>query len=111
MDDSAYELELETADRNRCIAYLLKDSGSFPEYISTGEDLKHVLELYTYCCHLTQNTVNMSVLAATLAAGGVNPLTRKRVFKRTTVRDCLSLMFSCGQYDDSGRMGQCSRAL
>lgn len=44
----------------------------------------------------------MSVVAATLANGGVNPMTGKRVFEQHHVRNCLSLMASCGMYDYSG---------
>jgi glutaminase len=44
----------------------------------------------------------MGVVAATLANGGMNPLTNERVFKPSTVRHCLSLMSSCGMYDYSG---------
>ena len=44
----------------------------------------------------------MSVIAATLANGGVNPLTGERVVSTKTVRDVLSIMNSCGMYDYSG---------
>ena len=44
----------------------------------------------------------MSVIAATLANGGVCPLTGVRVFEPATVQKCLSLMYSCGMYDFSG---------
>jgi glutaminase len=49
------------------------------------------------------DTEQASVIAATLANGGVNPLTGKRIFSSQTVRDCLSLMYSCGMYDYSGQ--------
>jgi len=48
------------------------------------------------------NAEDLSVLAATLANGGVCPLTGERVFKPSTVRSVLSLMSSCGMYDYSG---------
>jgi glutaminase len=44
----------------------------------------------------------MSVIAATLANGGVNPLTNERVIQTKTVKDVLSIMNSCGMYDYSG---------
>ena len=44
----------------------------------------------------------MSVLASTLANGGVCPLTGVRVFAEETVTKILSLMHSCGMYDYSG---------
>ena len=44
----------------------------------------------------------MSVLAATLANGGVCPTNGERILKTKTVQHCLSLLVSCGMYDFSG---------
>jgi len=44
----------------------------------------------------------MSVVAATLANGGINPLTGVRLVSNNTVKRCLSVMNSCGMYDWSG---------
>ncbi len=44
----------------------------------------------------------MSVVAATLAFGGHNPLTGERVFAAEDVKHALSLMVSCGLFDYSG---------
>lgn len=44
----------------------------------------------------------MSVVAATLANGGICPLTGDRVLKTNTVKEVLSIMNSCGMYDYSG---------
>lgn len=43
-----------------------------------------------------------SIIAATLANGGTNPLTKDRIFDPNHVRDCLSIMMCCGMYDYSG---------
>ena len=61
-----------------------------------------VLEFYFQCCSVSLNAKAMSMVAATLANAGICPLTGKRVFQSTTVRDCLSMMYSCGMYDYSG---------
>jgi glutaminase len=50
--------------------------------------------------HTTTNGPGDSAAGAQL--GGVNPLTGERVLRPSTVRACLSLMSSCGMYDDSG---------
>lgn len=48
------------------------------------------------------NCDSMSVMAATLANGGICPITEEKVLKPEAVRDVLSLMHSCGMYDYSG---------
>lgn len=44
-----------------------------------------------------------SVIAATLANGGICPITDEKVLKAESVRNVLSLMHSCGMYDYSGQ--------
>lgn len=43
------------------------------------------------------------MVAATLANGGICPITEEKVLKPDSVRDVLSLMHSCGMYDYSGQ--------
>lgn len=45
----------------------------------------------------------VAVMAATLANGGICPLSEEKVLKPESVRDVLSLMHSCGMYDYSGQ--------
>lgn len=45
----------------------------------------------------------MSVIAATLANGGICPTTEEKVLRPEVVRDVLSIMHSCGTYDYSGQ--------
>lgn len=49
------------------------------------------------------NCEAMSVMAATLANGGICPITEEKVLKPDSVRNVLSLMHSCGMYDYSGK--------
>ena len=95
---SVFLSERETADRNFALAYFMREKGAFPE----GVDLHDVLEFYIQCCSIELTTEMMSVVAATFASGGICPVTGERVFKTETVRNCLSLMSSCGMYDFSG---------
>ena len=48
------------------------------------------------------NCRDLAVMGATLANGGVNPLTGERALKAEYVKDALSIMLSCGMYDSSG---------
>lgn len=96
--NSVYLSERATADRNFALGYFMRENKAFPE----NTDLIATLEFYFQCCSIEVNTEQMSIVAATLANGGVCPITGKRIFKPKTVQNCLSLMSSCGMYDFSG---------
>ena len=102
-DNAVYLSELEHADRNFSLAYMAKDAGAFDKDVAGHQDITKQLEFYFMCCSITMNCSQASIMAATLANGGVNPITQKRIFSSSTVRDCLSLMYSCGMYDYSGQ--------
>ncbi len=96
--NSVYLSERMSADRNFALAYFMNENNAFPK----NTNLLDVLEFYFQCCSLKINTNAMSVVAATLANGGVCPLTGKQVISSETVKHCLSMMYSCGMYDYSG---------
>eukprot|EP00750_Incisomonas_marina_P021587 INCI457.1.p1 GENE.INCI457.1~~INCI457.1.p1 ORF type:complete len:678 (-),score=104.58 INCI457.1:1448-3481(-) len=96
--NSMYLSEAATADRNFCLGYMMQEAGAF----LPGTNLRETLNLYFMICSIEVSARMMSVVAATLANGGVNPMTGKRVFEQHHVRNCLSLMASCGMYDYSG---------
>lgn len=102
-DTTTYLSEAKTADKNFALAYLMRDSGSFGPKRPSKSKLEEILNTYFQICSLQVTTAMGSVIAATLANGGVCPATNKRIFDTETVKDCLSLMFSCGMYDYSGR--------
>lgn len=95
---SVYLSERETADRNFALAHYMRERDAFPGDV----DMKDVLDFYFQCCSLEVNAEMMSVLAATLANGGICPVSGERVFHTQTVQQCLSLMATCGMYDYSG---------
>ena len=95
---SVYLSERQTADRNFALAYYMREHGAFDPEV----DLHDVLDFYFQCCSIEMTTAAMAVVAATLANGGICPTTGERVFSTETVRNCLSLMSSCGMYDFSG---------
>ncbi|WP_416971707.1 glutaminase A [Streptomyces sp. 4F14] len=97
-NNAVYLSERDTADRNFALGYAMRESNAFPP----GTDLRETLEFYFQCCSIELDARMLGVVAATLAAGGVCPLTGERVFGETTVQHCLSLMTSCGMYDFSG---------
>ncbi|MGV3523706.1 MAG: glutaminase A [Candidatus Sericytochromatia bacterium] len=97
-NNAVYLSERQHADRNFALAYFMRENGAFP----VGTDLLATLDFYFQCCSLELDVRALSVAAATLANGGVCPLTGEVVFQPRTVRHMLSLMASCGLYDFSG---------
>lgn len=57
----------------------------------------------TQCCSMESTCDSIAVMAATLANGGICPLTEEKVLNPDSIRNVLSLMHSCGMYDYSGQ--------
>lgn len=97
-DNAVFLSEKATADRNFALAYFMRENGAFPP----NTNLMETLDFYFQCCSICVDVRQMSVIAATLANGGICPITNQRVLEAEAVRNCLSLMYSCGMYDFSG---------
>ena len=96
VDEAVFRSENETGNRNRAIAYLLKNAGVIER------DVEEVVETYFRQCATLVTGRDLATIAATLASTGVNPVTGERVLREDTVRDVLSVMASCGMYDSAG---------
>ena len=90
------------ADRNISLAYYMKEHKVFGKKIDHYTIMNH-LNLYFECCSISITCRIGSVIAATLANGGICPTSGKKIMSPDTVRDCLSLMYNCGMYDYSGQ--------
>ena len=105
---SVYLSERASADRNNCLAYMMQESKAFSNGINkykrdwNNSDLGNTLDFYFQCCSIEINSTQASIIASTLANGGVCPLTNERIFSNEIVKNALSLMSSCGMYDYSG---------
>ncbi len=97
-NNAIYNSEKDTADRNFAIAHFMREVGAFPP----NSDMKDALDIYFQSCSIELTSHNMASVAATLANGGICPLTNTKIFNLETVKNCLSLMYSCGMYDFSG---------
>jgi glutaminase len=65
-------------------------------------DPAEVTDLYTRQCALSVSAFDLAVMGATLADGGVNPITRTRVVDAETCRYTLAVMTTAGLYETSG---------
>jgi glutaminase len=96
VDHAVYASERATGSRNRAIAYMLQSFG----VLETDPD--EVLDVYFRQCSIKVTSTDLARMAATLARGGVNPMTGRRVTGGSVVQRTLSVMVTCGMYDAAG---------
>ena len=96
LDQVVYESERATGHRNRAIGHMLRNFD-----ILTGEP-DGPLDLYFRQCSVSVDCRDLSLMAATLANGGVNPVTGERALRADLVENVLSVMATCGMYDYAG---------
>ncbi len=96
VDNSVFMSERMTGHRNRAIGHLMLNFGM------VGEKIEDSLELYFQQCSMLVNCRDLALMGATLANGGVNPVTKQRALAQTHVKHLLSIMHSCGMYDYAG---------
>lgn len=96
IDEAVYESERSTGHRNRAMAHLMLNFG-----IIDG-DVEEALSLYFKQCSVLVTAKDMATMAATLANGGVNPVTHERCVQSEYIRDVLTVMHTCGMYNYAG---------
>lgn len=96
LDEVVYESEAATNQRNQAIARLLESYGRIER------DPLEVVDVYTRQCALLVSAHDLAVMGATLADGGVNPVTGERVVSADVCRDTLAVLSASGLYERSG---------
>jgi glutaminase len=96
LDEEVYASASETNHRNQGIARLLRSYGRI------DWDPAEAIDLYTRQSCLSVSARDLAVMGATLADGGVNPLTRERAIGEATSRHVLAVMATAGLYETSG---------
>lgn len=96
LNAEVYESASETNHQNHRIARALETYGRI------YSDPAEAIDLYTRQCSLNVTAADLAVMGATLADGGVNPLTRERVVEATTASHTLAVMTTAGLYETSG---------
>jgi glutaminase len=97
IDEEVYASEAATNLRNQGIAHLIDSYGRM------GCDPDAATDVYTRQCSLQVTAVDLAAMGATLADGGVNPLTGVRVIRREHCQRVLAVMATAGLYEQSGR--------
>ncbi|MBU2548073.1 MAG: glutaminase A [Proteobacteria bacterium] len=96
VNEAVYRSESETNMHNQAIVVLLKSYGRF------YADPIETLDLYTRQCSVSITARDLAVMGATLANGGLNPMTGKRVMDGKHVPRVLALMLTNGLYETTG---------
>lgn len=96
LNKEVYESASQTNHRNQSIARLLQSFGRV--YIDPAD----ATELYTKQCSLNVSAKDLAVMGATLADGGVNPITKERIVSPMVCHHALAVMTTAGLYETSG---------
>jgi glutaminase len=96
LNEEVYRSASETNERNQAIAAVLA------RFDRIYGDPAEAIDLYTRQCSLNVTARDLAVMGATLADGGVNPLTDERVIDPATCRHTLAVMTTAGLYETSG---------
>lgn len=96
INPTVFASEKRTGDRNRSIAYLLKSRNSL------GTGLEGTLDLYFALCSYEALPEQVLYLPTLLANLGKDPITGEQVISQETCKITLSIMATCGLYDETG---------
>jgi len=94
--DEVYKSEADSNFRNRGIAWILYNNGNL------FCDPPEATDVYTKQCSIGVTAKQLAVMGATLANGGVNPITKERCLESKFVPRALAVMMMAGFYDESG---------
>jgi glutaminase len=96
VDQVLYESEKGKGHRNLAIAHMLRSHDIITE------EAPPVVYGYHRQCSVLVTSADLAVMAATLANGGLQPVTGEQVVPQPVIRQVLSVMATCGMYDAAG---------
>ena len=96
IDERVYSSESTTGHRNRAIGWMLRN------FAILADEPAPTLETYFRQCSIRVTCRDLALMGATLANGGVNPVSGIRAIAPEYVDNILSVMATCGMYDFSG---------
>ena len=95
--EEVFRSEWETANRNRALAYYLKETG----YLEIA--VEEALEVYLKQCSIEVTTEDIALIGLILALDGYHPIRKEQILPKEVARLAKSLMLTCGVYNNSGR--------
>jgi glutaminase len=96
LDEEILASESDSNRHNRGMAHLLAG------YDRLHFDPDETTDVYTRQCSLAVTVRDLAIMGATLADGGVNPVTGETVVRPETSRRVLAVMATAGMYERSG---------
>lgn len=88
--------EHEAGHRNLALAHLMRG------FEVLGDEPDAAVRDYSMACATMVTTADLAMMAATLANGGLHPVTGEELIGPDVVQRLLSVMVTCGMYDDAG---------
>ncbi len=96
IDNKIYQSEKDTGNRNKALAYFLKDAG-----VIRG-DVEETLDIYYKQCALKVSCSDLSSIGAFLANAGKKPEDGEQLILPEYCKIANAFMVTCGLYDGSG---------
>ncbi len=96
VDQELLARELVANDRNIGLCYLMRSLGMI------DGNLEEIVFVYLSICSVKVTARDLATMGATLAYGGVNPITGERALAQARVRDVVTVMLMCGMYNAAG---------
>lgn len=96
LNENVYRSEAATANRNRSLAYFLKDNKVL------DEEVESTLDVYFKQCAIEVTCGHIARMGLVLANDGTDPVTGTQLVPKRFVRIAKSFMVTCGMYNASG---------
>ena len=96
VDQSVYQSEKRTGNKNRALAFLLKTYGMIQD------DVEDVLDCYFKACSISVNSKDLANIGFVLASRGKHPQSDRRLFPSQYAHYVNAILMTCGMYDGSG---------
>lgn len=97
MNETVFQSEWETANRNRALAYYLKETG----YLRC--EVEEALEVYLKQCSLEARIEDLAMIGWLLALDGYHPIRQTQAIPKKLARLTKAVMVTCGMYNASGK--------